>query len=131
MSDAAKAEGVSVYKRKDADDFFDRSDNFAFAQFGVIAHTIAVAFEYPDYHGLGDKCGKDRLRQHGDGGPRRRGGNRGSSPTIPIRRNGATQKARRSTGTPEDKWYFTVLNFEVCVLCTPSFCPRKGLTNNL
>jgi hypothetical protein len=55
MGEAAKAEGVSVYKRKDADDFFDRSDNFAFAQFGIIAHTIAVAFEYPDYHALGDK----------------------------------------------------------------------------
>ena len=58
MGEAAKAEGVSVYKRKDADDFFDRSDNFAFAQFGVIAHTIAVAFEYPDYHALGDKLEK-------------------------------------------------------------------------
>ncbi len=58
MGEAAKAEGVSVYKRKDADDFFDRSDNFAFAQFGIIAHTIAVAFEYPDYHALGDKSEK-------------------------------------------------------------------------
>jgi hypothetical protein len=58
MGDAAKAEGVSVYKRKDADDFFDRSDNFAFAQYGIIAHTIAVAFEYPDYHAIGDKVEK-------------------------------------------------------------------------
>jgi hypothetical protein len=58
MGDAAKAEGVSVYKRKDADDFFDRSDNFAFAQYGVVAHTIAVAFEYPDYHAIGDKVEK-------------------------------------------------------------------------
>jgi hypothetical protein len=58
MGDAAKAEGVSVYKRKDADDFFDRSDNFAFAQFGIVAHTIAVAFEYPDYHAIGDKVEK-------------------------------------------------------------------------
>jgi hypothetical protein len=55
MGEAAKAEGVSVYKRKDADDFFDRSDNFVFAQFGIVAHTLAVAFEYPDYHALGDK----------------------------------------------------------------------------
>jgi hypothetical protein len=58
MGEAAKAEGVSVYKRKDADDFFDRSDNFAFAQYGIVAHTIAVAFEYPDYHALGDKWEK-------------------------------------------------------------------------
>jgi hypothetical protein len=58
MTEAAKAEGVSVYRRKDADDFFDRSDNYAFAQFGIIAHTIAVAFEYPDYHAMGDKWEK-------------------------------------------------------------------------
>jgi hypothetical protein len=58
MGAAAKAEGISIYKRKDADDFFDRSDNFAFAQFGIVAHTIAVAFEYPDYHALGDKWEK-------------------------------------------------------------------------
>jgi hypothetical protein len=58
MGAAAKSEGVSVYKRKDADDFFDRSDNFAFAQFGIVAHTIAVAFEYPDYHAIGDKVEK-------------------------------------------------------------------------
>jgi hypothetical protein len=58
MGEAAKAEGVGIYKRKDADDFFDRSDNFAFAQFGIVAHTIAVAFEYPDYHAIGDKVEK-------------------------------------------------------------------------
>jgi len=58
MGEAAKAEGVSIYRRRDADDFFDRSDNFAFAQYGIVAHTLAVAFEYPDYHGLGDKSEK-------------------------------------------------------------------------
>lgn len=51
----AKTQGVKVYTRRDADDYFDRSDNFSFAQYGVISHTIAVAFEYPDYHALGDK----------------------------------------------------------------------------
>jgi hypothetical protein len=58
VAEAAKAEGVTVYRRKDADDFFDRSDNYAFALYGVVAHTIAVAFEYPDYHSLGDKVEK-------------------------------------------------------------------------
>lgn len=58
MTHAAKAEGISVYRRKDADDYFDRSDNYTFAQHGVIAHTIAVAFEYPDYHALGDTVDK-------------------------------------------------------------------------
>jgi hypothetical protein len=54
MSEGAKKAGVNVYTRPDADQYFDRSDNFAFAQFGIIAHTAAVAFEYPDYHALGD-----------------------------------------------------------------------------
>ncbi len=58
MTQAAKAEGIRVYRRGDADDYFDRSDNYSFAQFGVIAHTIAVAFEYPDYHALGDTVDK-------------------------------------------------------------------------
>jgi hypothetical protein len=58
MTEAAVAAGVQVYTRKDADDYFDRSDNYVFAQFGVISHTIAVAFEYPDYHKLGDKPDK-------------------------------------------------------------------------
>ena len=55
MAEAARSAGVKVFTRKDADEFFDRSDNFSFAQYGVVAHTIAVAFEYPDYHALGDK----------------------------------------------------------------------------
>jgi len=55
MSEAANVEGVSVYHRRDADDYFDRSDNYSFAQFGVISHTLAVAFEFPDYHAIGDK----------------------------------------------------------------------------
>jgi hypothetical protein len=58
MGEAAKAEGVSVYRKKDADDFFDRSDNYAFAQYGIVAHTVVVAFDFPDYHGLGDKMEK-------------------------------------------------------------------------
>jgi hypothetical protein len=58
LSQAARAEGVGVYTRKDADDYFDRSDNYSFAQFGVISHTVVVAFDYPDYHGLGDKWEK-------------------------------------------------------------------------
>jgi Zn-dependent M28 family amino/carboxypeptidase len=58
MTQAAKSEGIGVYRRDDADDYFDRSDNYSFAQFGVIAHTVAVAFEYPDYHALGDTIDK-------------------------------------------------------------------------
>jgi hypothetical protein len=58
VSGAAKAEGISTWKLKDADSYFDRSDNYAFALRGVVAHTIAVAAEYSDYHALGDKWEK-------------------------------------------------------------------------
>lgn len=58
MTAAARAEGIKVYVRRDADSFFDRSDNYSFAEAGVVAHTIAVAFEYPDYHAPGDKWEK-------------------------------------------------------------------------
>jgi hypothetical protein len=58
MSGAAKEEGINTWKLKDADSYFDRSDNYAFALRGVVAHTIAVAAEYPDYHALGDKWEK-------------------------------------------------------------------------
>lgn len=58
MSAAAKAEGVTTWTLEDADDYFARSDNYALAQRGVVAHTIAVAAEFPDYHALGDKPDK-------------------------------------------------------------------------
>ena len=58
MGAAAKAEGVKVYSEQGADGFFDRSDNYAFALAGIVAHTAVVAFEYPDYHGLGDEWRK-------------------------------------------------------------------------
>ena len=58
MTAAAKQEGVSVYVRPDADEFFDRSDNLAFAEAGIVAHTAVVAYEYPDYHAFGDKWQK-------------------------------------------------------------------------
>ena len=47
--------GITVFKHpNNSDAFFGRSDNQALADQGVPAHTICVAFEYPDYHGLGD-----------------------------------------------------------------------------
>ena len=36
------------------DDTFERSDNFPFAKHGIPAHTVGVAWEYPDYHDVGD-----------------------------------------------------------------------------
>ncbi|MGD1073842.1 MAG: M28 family peptidase [Bryobacteraceae bacterium] len=58
MTAPARIEGVKVYNHRGADDFFDRSDNYAFAQAGIVAHTIAVAFEFPDYHAVGDEWQK-------------------------------------------------------------------------
>jgi hypothetical protein len=41
-----------------SDGFFMASDNVSFARQGIPAHTICVAFLYPDYHGLGDEWEK-------------------------------------------------------------------------
>ncbi len=56
---AGKLTGVRVYKNeKNSDDFFARSDNQSLADAGIPAHTLAVAFEFPDYHGVGDEWQK-------------------------------------------------------------------------
>ena len=52
---AGQLTGITVFKHpRNSDAFFGRSDNQALADQGVPAHTLCVAFEYPDYHGLGD-----------------------------------------------------------------------------
>jgi Zn-dependent M28 family amino/carboxypeptidase len=38
--------------------FFARSDNVSFARFGIPAHTLCTAFEYPDYHKVSDHADK-------------------------------------------------------------------------
>ncbi len=57
---AAGAElGVRAYKHPTkSDGFFSRSANHALADAGVPAHTVGVAFEYPDYHRPGDEWEK-------------------------------------------------------------------------
>ncbi|MGA2738242.1 MAG: M28 family peptidase [Bryobacteraceae bacterium] len=54
LQQAGALTGVKVYDTPNGDDFFDRSDNQTFAEHGIPAHTIAVAFEFPDYHAAGD-----------------------------------------------------------------------------
>ncbi len=55
LTEAGKANGIRVYKDPQASDpYFARSDNQALADLGVPAHTLCVAFDYPDYHGMGD-----------------------------------------------------------------------------
>ncbi len=56
---AGKVLGTGVQRHAQySDPFFMRSDNAAMAAAGVPAHTICVAFEYPDYHGLADTADK-------------------------------------------------------------------------
>jgi Peptidase family M28 len=51
FKEAGSMTGIRVYKdEKNSDLFFSRSDNQALADAGVPAHTLCVAFEYPDYH---------------------------------------------------------------------------------
>ena len=51
--------GVNVYRDAEASDaYFTRSDNDALAEQGVPAHTLCVAFDFPDYHGVGDEWQK-------------------------------------------------------------------------
>jgi hypothetical protein len=52
---AGKLVGINVYKHeRNSDSYFGRSDNQALADQGVPAHTLCVAFNYPDYHRPGD-----------------------------------------------------------------------------
>jgi len=54
-----EAEGVKVYKHPTKSDlYFSRSDNQSLADAGVPAHTLSVAYEYPDYHAVGDEWPK-------------------------------------------------------------------------
>ncbi len=56
---AGEAEGVRVYKHPTKSDaYFSRSDNQSLADSGVPAHTAGVAFDFPDYHAVGDEWQK-------------------------------------------------------------------------
>lgn len=59
LVDAGTLTGIKVYKNeKNSDPYFARSDNQALADTGVPAHTLAVAFSFSDYHGMGDEWQK-------------------------------------------------------------------------
>ena len=56
---AGELTGINVYKHeKNSDAFFSRSDNQMMADAGVPAHTLCVAFIFPDYHKVGDHWDK-------------------------------------------------------------------------
>ncbi len=59
FAEAGKKTGIEVFKHKvNSDKYFAHSDNQALADKGVPAHTLSVAYGFPDYHGLGDKWHK-------------------------------------------------------------------------
>jgi hypothetical protein len=56
---AGEMTGVKIYKHpRNSDVFFSQSDNLYFAEAGVPAHTLAVTFQFPDYHEVGDEWQK-------------------------------------------------------------------------
>ncbi|HLK62436.1 MAG TPA: M28 family peptidase [Bryobacteraceae bacterium] len=56
---AGNAFDIQVQKdEKNSDPFFARSDNQAFADAGVPAHTLSVGYVFPDYHQVGDEWPK-------------------------------------------------------------------------
>jgi hypothetical protein len=59
LENAGAVTGVKIYEDPSASDpYFVRSDNAALALQGVPAHTLCTAFDYPDYHGVGDEWQK-------------------------------------------------------------------------
>lgn len=55
LAEAGKRVGIRVFKHpRNSDRFFRASDNYALAELGVPAHTLSVAYLFPDYHKVGD-----------------------------------------------------------------------------
>jgi hypothetical protein len=59
LRSAAEPFGVSIAGHpKYSGEFFERSDNEALARKGIPAHTISVAYGFPDYHRVSDEWPK-------------------------------------------------------------------------
>jgi Zn-dependent M28 family amino/carboxypeptidase len=59
FKNAGESYDIQVLKdEKNSDPFFARSDNQAFADAGVPAHTLSVGYVFPDYHQAGDEWPK-------------------------------------------------------------------------
>lgn len=55
LSDAGRLAGFDISRNeKYSDDFFNASDNAAFAQKGIPAHTVSNGYLFPEYHQPGD-----------------------------------------------------------------------------
>jgi hypothetical protein len=56
---AGRLTDVKVLKdEKGSDAYFNRSDNGPIARLGIPAHTVSVAYGFPDYHAVGDEWEK-------------------------------------------------------------------------
>jgi hypothetical protein len=59
LDQAGSLTGIKVeHEPRRSDEYFQRSDNLSFAEKGIPAHTICVAYTYSDYHGTGDHWDK-------------------------------------------------------------------------
>jgi Zn-dependent M28 family amino/carboxypeptidase len=59
LADAAQGAGVKIYKNpQNSDAYFGRSDNQSLADLGIPAHTLCVAYDFPDYHKVSDSWDK-------------------------------------------------------------------------
>ena len=56
---AAQTAGVRIWKDATSSDaYFGRSDNQTLADLGIPAHTLSVAYDFPDYHKVTDTADK-------------------------------------------------------------------------
>jgi Zn-dependent M28 family amino/carboxypeptidase len=59
IEEAGEATGIRIYNDpKHGDFYFRQSDNASFADVGIPSTTLAVTFQFPDYHRPGDKWPK-------------------------------------------------------------------------
>ena len=59
MGDSLSAHGIPIIADpRPSEDFFWRSDNFAFAQRGIVAHTLSSFSLHSDYHQPSDEIRK-------------------------------------------------------------------------
>jgi Zn-dependent M28 family amino/carboxypeptidase len=59
LAQAAQVAGVRIWKdAASSDAYFGRSDNQSLADLGIPAHTLSVAYDFPDYHKVSDTADK-------------------------------------------------------------------------
>jgi hypothetical protein len=55
FQECGKQVGIRVYRHeRNSDGYFRASDNYALAEIGIPAHSLSVAFQFPDYHRVSD-----------------------------------------------------------------------------